>query len=236
MTSPRSRIGGRAALVATALVALTLVFVPGVADAGTGPNAVCTPAGVDDFYFMSQGATLEVTTVGEGVLGNDTTCFSGSGVVTTTSNGDLSVGPDGTFTYEPDPSFSGSDSFVYEFTVEAVPAVEAQNNIGQVYTATATIRVECVPDLVDDAYAGLQDTPIVVAAPGVVANDNLCLFYDSVEVVTPPTSGTLNFEPTGGFTYTPNPGFVGVDTYTYRAFFDDDKAAPEEVNEDPTPP
>ncbi|WP_366516527.1 Ig-like domain-containing protein [Microcoleus sp. PH2017_20_SFW_D_A] len=34
-------------------------------------------------------------------------------------------------------------------------------------------------------------------------------------VVTQPTKGKLVLNPKGDFTYTPNPGFVGIDTFTY---------------------
>ena len=34
-------------------------------------------------------------------------------------------------------------------------------------------------------------------------------------VVTDPTDGTVVLELDGSFTYTPNPGFVGTETFTY---------------------
>ena len=40
--------------------------------------------------------------------------------------------------------------------------------------------------------------------------------FTSVEVVTPPTNGTLSAFTATSVTYTPNPGFTGVDTFTYR--------------------
>lgn len=228
-TSPRTHVrGGRAVFAAVALVALALFAVPGTAGARTGPAAVCTPAGVDDFYNTLQGTTLNITIADDGVLGNDTLCFVGdASVVTPTAHGAVNLAADGTFSYTPDPSFFGNDSFVYQFVVD-VPA--GQQPVGeQVYTATANIFVSCVSDLVDDAYAGPQDTPIAVAAPGIVTNDHLCPELN-VEVVTPPTSGTLTaFDGNGGFTYTPNAGFVGSDSYTYRAAFFDKGAGPNAV-------
>jgi len=32
-----------------------------------------------------------------------------------------------------------------------------------------------------------------------------------------PTNGTLTLNPNGSFTYTPNPGFSGLDAFTYHA-------------------
>lgn len=39
----------------------------------------------------------------------------------------------------------------------------------------------------------------------------------SATLVASPMNGTLAFLPDGGFTYTPNAGFVGIDTFRYRA-------------------
>lgn len=53
---------------------------------------------------------------------------------------------------------------------------------------------------------------------GVLANDvDVDGEVLSASLVSSPRYGTLTFLADGGFTYTPNPGFVGVDTFTYRA-------------------
>lgn len=41
--------------------------------------------------------------------------------------------------------------------------------------------------------------------------------YKTALLVSQPTHGTLAFTADGGFTYTPDPGFVGSDSFTYRA-------------------
>jgi hypothetical protein len=60
-----------------------------------------------------------------------------------------------------------------------------------------------------------------VAGPvtgGVLANDfDPDGDYLTATVVTPPAHGTLAMTADGGFTYTPNAGFEGSDTFTYRA-------------------
>ena len=69
----------------------------------------------------------------------------------------------------------------------------------------------------DTAYTTTEDTPLTVAAPGVLGNDT-----DpdgdvlTAALVTGPTNGTLTGTSTAGaFTYTPNPDFAGTDTFTY---------------------
>lgn len=74
------------------------------------------------------------------------------------------------------------------------------------------------PVSVGDAYATPRNVALLVAAPGVLANDSdpdldaLTAVLDS-----PPADGTLALSANGGFTYTPNPGFAGLDSFTYHA-------------------
>ena len=41
------------------------------------------------------------------------------------------------------------------------------------------------------------------------------LTYSTVPVITP-THGTVTINPNGTFTYTPTPGYIGTDTFTYQ--------------------
>ncbi len=64
-----------------------------------------------------------------------------------------------------------------------------------------------------------RDAPIAVGAPGVLANDH---DYDDDPLTavldTGPGSGAVTLDPDGSFTYTPNAGFTGSDSFTYTAF------------------
>jgi len=57
-----------------------------------------------------------------------------------------------------------------------------------------------------------------VAAPGVLENDVLLDPNETVtlEVIADPTGGTLTLNDDGSFTYVPNAGFIGVDTFEYQ--------------------
>ena len=69
-----------------------------------------------------------------------------------------------------------------------------------------------------DSYTTTQDTALVVAAPGVLANDT-----DpngdalTAVLVTNPAHGTLTLNADGSFTYTPTGGYTGPDSFIYRA-------------------
>jgi hypothetical protein len=74
------------------------------------------------------------------------------------------------------------------------------------------------PVAVDDSYTAVENTPLCVAAPGVLENDS---DPDDDEItaiwVAGPSSGILDFQSDGSFTYTPDAGFTGVDSFTYKA-------------------
>ena len=69
-----------------------------------------------------------------------------------------------------------------------------------------------------DSYNGTQDTPLTIAAPGVLANDSDADGDALTAVlVASPAHGALALDANGGFSYTPAAGFSGVDSFTYKA-------------------
>src|SRR5690606_16336001 len=73
------------------------------------------------------------------------------------------------------------------------------------------------PLAVADAYEALAGSPLVVAAPGLLANDASPIGQTStVQLVSPP-QGALTLQPDGAFTYTAPSSFLGIDRFTYRA-------------------
>ena len=84
-------------------------------------------------------------------------------------------------------------------------------------SARSAPHVPCVISVTDDSYSTPQDTPLVVAPIGVVTNDTICGTDGLVISTSSPSHGTLtNFDDSdGGFTYTPDPGYTGTDSFTY---------------------
>ncbi|MEQ8842584.1 MAG: Ig-like domain-containing protein [Acidimicrobiales bacterium] len=103
-----------------------------------------------------------------------------------------------TFSYTVTDGAGGSDSAVGRFTV--TPGPDA-------------------PIAADDGYAGAEDTDLVVVAPGLLTNDGdpdrEPLTVETTPVVVP-SDGSVVLAADGSFTYTPDPGFVGTDTFVYR--------------------
>ncbi len=91
---------------------------------------------------------------------------------------------------------------------------------GQTFTDSGTASVHGAPNgspaAVDDGYTTPQDTALVVAAPGVLAND---VDTDPLTAgsATDPTHGDVVLAADGGFTYTPDAGYSGSDSFTYLA-------------------
>ncbi|MCH8040993.1 MAG: tandem-95 repeat protein [Nitrospinae bacterium] len=176
-----------------------------VVSGGGGPGNTAPVAG-DDTYSGDEGVAL---TVGApGVLGNDSdpendpfTAVLSSGP----ASGTLTLPSDGSFTYTPNPGFSGTDSFAYQ----------ADDGQGLSNVATVTLSINGRPVAGNDTATTTEGTAVGIT---VLANDtdDGALDPATVTVRAPPANGTTTVESgTGVITYTPNPGFSGLESFTY---------------------
>ena len=88
------------------------------------------------------------------------------------------------------------------------------------YTLTADDVLVTLPNSIttsNDTYTVRRATPLIVAAPGVLANDMGEMGGLFAQLAAGPANGTLSLSTNGGFTYTPVGSFTGTDTFTYRA-------------------
>lgn len=165
------------------------------------------PIAVDD-----SATTDENTPVTIAVTSNDSDPFGAVLTILSTtqpSNG-AAVISGTSVVYTPAPGFTGVDTFTY--TVQGTEG-----------TATATVTVTVVdvnepPVAVNDAYTTAEDTPLTIAAPGVMVNDSDPDAGDTftASLVTGPSNGTVTQNADGSLVYTPAANFSGTDTYTYR--------------------
>jgi subtilisin family serine protease/subtilisin-like proprotein convertase family protein len=182
------------------LATVTITVVP--------PNL--PPVAVGDSYSVSWNRRLQVAT--PGVLGNDSDPNEDpltAVLVGGPSSGSLAFNANGSFIYTPTTGFVGTDTFTY------------QASDGELLSNLATVTIEVInqaPVAVSDSYSTAFQTQLVLGAPGVLANDS-----DPDEdaltaaLVTEPTSGTLQLNSDGSFTFTPAAGFDGDVTFTYKA-------------------
>ena len=191
---------------------------PGSVDPGDNQVPVySTPEARDDTYNTAADTEFVVPAT-EGVLSNDddsdgdtliAVLVGGSGP----SSGSLVLNANGSLTYTPYTGFSGADYFSYY----------AEDPSGKKEMAKVTINVEppidSVPAAKDDHYKVAADTKLtVVSSEGVLANDT-----DpegealSAALVGGPSRGSLELFSDGSFTYTPDTGFSGTDSFAYQA-------------------
>ncbi len=124
-------------------------------------------------------------------------------LTTATTNGTVTVQPTGAFTYTPNPTFVGTDTFQVRLT-----DTEGASRIGTV-TITVTPAANSPPTLTSLAFTVISDRPF---------NGQLTATDPEMQAitfarVTNPANGTVTVQPNGAFVYTPNAGFVGTDTW-----------------------
>ncbi len=110
-------------------------------------------------------------------------------------------------------------------TYEGNPNLQADWVLVREYVTsepTASVGIEeaqnTAPLAADDNYSTNEDTVLHVAAPGVLDNDtDADLDPLSAVKVTDPAHGAVTLNADGSFTYTPETGFSGEDSFTYKA-------------------
>ena len=182
------------------------------------------PAALADAYTTAEDTELLVGA--PGVMANDSDVDGDTltvRVATPPSHGDVSLLPDGTLDYMPDPNFNGTDTFTYDLT----------DGTEVVFGVTVTITVTPVddpPTANDDSYGTQVGATLTIAAPGVLANDVDDSGTLTAVLVTGPTHGTLAFNADGSFTYTTNLTAAGSDSFTYRVTDGVTQSAPATVH------
>ena len=148
-----------------------------------------------------------------GVLANDTDANADVltiVAVTQGSHGSVAITGGGTgVSYTPNANYFGGDSFTY--TID--------DGNGGTDTATVTVTVTSVNDVpvaANDNHAMNQDTTLNVGAPGVLGNDTDVEGPKHAVLDVDVANGTLVLNADGSFSYEPDPGFAGADSFTYH--------------------
>ncbi|MHA2142986.1 MAG: Ig-like domain-containing protein, partial [Candidatus Thorarchaeota archaeon] len=171
------------------------------------------PVAVDDTYTTDE--DIPLTVFAPGLLANDYD-IEGDALsailVDAPLHGSVVLDADGFLHYIPDPDWWGVDTLTY------------QAFDGTVYSTTATVTitvnyVNTPPTANDDAFTTEAGVLLIVAAPGVLAND-VDIDEDPLEanLFEGPMFGILIFNADGSFTYTPAADWCGVDEFSYIAF------------------
>jgi len=122
------------------------------------------------------------------------------------SHGTVTVNPDETILYVPNENYNGPDSF--EYTITSASGYET--------SAIVFIDVSSVDDpinAIDDETSTREDTPVTIS---VLANDeNVDELELEISSFSLPSNGIVIYNDDDTFTYTPNNGFFGQDSFTY---------------------
>jgi len=177
--------------------------------ATTVPNR--PPVARPDSYEISTGTTLHPAA--PGILANDSDPDPGDSIqarlVRGVTNGNLLLKSSGEFTYTP--HGPGIDTFTYH-------AIDRAGLVSDDVTVTITVSGPPGPPIVgNDLYEVQQGRELDVAAPGVLEDDfspNPTLVLTAI-LQGDVARGTLRLRPNGSFTYTPAPGFTGIDQFSY---------------------
>ena len=117
-------------------------------------------------------------------------------------NGGLVFNSDGTFTYNPDMFFSGIDTFSYHSCLPAPNHTTCD---------TAFVTIVVGPYARKDYEVTPHNTPFTSR----VDTNDIFMTGSMFAVLVNPPNGTLVLNPDGSYTYTPNNGYSGWDTFTY---------------------
>lgn len=171
-----------------------------------------SPVAAGDTYTLEEDGAL--TVAAPGVLGNDR---DGDGdalaaaLVSGPGHGTVTLGADGALIYTPAANYHGAESFSYR-------ARDAGGNESGVAVVSITVSpVNDAPLAAADTYATPEGVALAVAAPGVLGNDR-DVDGEALAVVklSDPQHGALTLGADGALAYTPDAGYQGVDSFSYR--------------------
>ncbi|MDW8419307.1 MAG: Ig-like domain-containing protein [Chitinophagales bacterium] len=127
------------------------------------------------------------------------------------ANGTVTIQPNGNYTYTPNPGFTGTDVFTYVVC-------------NGIYCDTVPVTITVTPGnpSANDAPVANNDqstTLMNTAVSGQALNNDFDIDGDLLSTIkiTNPVNGSVVMNPNGTYTYTPNAGFFGEDSFMYVA-------------------
>jgi uncharacterized repeat protein (TIGR01451 family) len=166
------------------------------------------PVSVNDAYSSFKNISLNISL--PGVLGNDTdveTNALSALLVSNPTNGTLTLNANGSFLYTPASNYVGSDVFTYR--------AYDSGATGNVATVTLSVLATNMQPIANaQSVSTAQNTPTAINLTGSDPDGDPLTF----NIATSPGNGTLSGlnTNTGAVTYTPNPSFLGTDSFTFR--------------------
>jgi hypothetical protein len=174
------------------------------------------PIGMGESYNTNEDTPL-TPDPGGGVLANDSDPdgdpITAVLVSSPQHSSSFSLNPNGSFTYQPASNYDGADAFTYR--------VSANGKTTGVLTAGITVAPVDDPPvaMADDAGPSLLGATVSQTAPGVLGNDSDVDSGTLTAVLDQDVGhGSLTLNADGSFSYTPEAGYTGADSFQYHAF------------------
>lgn len=142
--------------------------------------------------------TKDTTSMNNTVSKTTGSPVSGPGitVVAVSQKGTVTVNPDGTVNYKPNPNFTGIDT---------IRRTVCDTSVAPPICGTSLIIMVVSPVLKDSLNNGKMNTPVNIGNP-------ITLGPGASQRLEGPSNGTVTVNPDGTLKYTPKPNFVGLDT------------------------
>lgn len=180
------------------------------------------PTATNDVYLVDTDTLLSINNVLDGILGNDHDAPEedalSAQLVQLPQHGELTLQPDGRFSFAPDPGYQGLDAFQYR----ASDGVSQSN----VATVTLAIGITSLPLARPDRYALSEDLLFEVDANhGLLANDQDAdtpranLIPTAIQIADEGiATGSLVIRPDGSFSVRPAEDFSGTTFFVYQIY------------------
>jgi gliding motility-associated-like protein len=129
------------------------------------------------------------------------------------ANGTVSLNPDGSFAYIPNPNFSGSDSYSYRISDGKGGSTVANVNI-------SVGAINDAPIAVNDLFSVATNTTLTITGLGVLFNDSNGdgdnePISVAPQTVTGSSGGQITLNADGSLTYIPFPNTNYIESFTY---------------------
>lgn len=173
-----------------------------------------SPIAAPDLNSIRKDLVLDVAAAA-GVLANDSDIDGDLLSVTLAGpplHGQVHLRPDGSYVYQPDGQFVGTDVFQYQVA----------DGLGGVAASTVSVQVLDTPRPVvitteDDQYV-VSGGQLAVPAPGILGNDSVSgAPLLTASLVVPPAVGTAAVQADGAFSYVAPANYQGTVTFSYSA-------------------
>ncbi|HSC46850.1 MAG TPA: Ig-like domain-containing protein [Gammaproteobacteria bacterium] len=158
------------------------------------------PFAFDDVQTVNSGAQLSGN-VSAMDIDNDSLTFS---VANTASSGNLTLNPDGSYTYTSTPGFKGADSFSFVA------------NDGEAFSNPGTVDITVADNAPTTVNASLPVNRNT-AKKATLKSTDVDGDPRTYAKVAGPTHGTVTLAVGGGYTYKPAKNYVGKDSFTFKA-------------------